>query len=162
MSIKRYGEAILRKKAEPITEFDEALERIVEEMKVKMVEASGVGLAATQIGLDMSLFVAKLGEEVYVFANPELVPLSTDSETSEEGCLSVPGVWVDVERYLKVRLRAQDIKGNHVEVELEAFPARIIQHEVDHLNGVLIIDRIPPEERRKIAPQLEKIQKQAL
>lgn len=162
MSIKIYGASILRSKAKPVTEFNAQFERIVAEMKQKMAEASGVGLAATQVGLDMSLFVAKLGDEVYAFVNPELTPLSAETETTEEGCLSIPGVWVDVQRYLKVRLRAQDVRGNRVELELEGFPARIVQHEADHLNGVLIIDRIPSEERRKIAGQLEKIQHQAL
>lgn len=162
MSIKLYGESILREKAKPVAEFGAELEIIVEDMKTKMVDVNGVGLAANQVGLDIALFIAKLDEEVYVFTNPELVPLSTESHISEEGCLSVPGVWVDIERYLKVRLRAQDIKGNHVELELEGFAARVVQHEVDHLNGVLIIDRISPEERRKIVSQLEKIQHQAL
>jgi peptide deformylase len=157
MSIKKYGSSILRSKAKPVTEFNGKLEQTVEEMKKTMAEANGVGLSANQVGLDEAIFIAKLGEEMYALVNPVLTPLSNEIQTMEEGCLSIPGVWVEVDRYLKVRLRAQNLKGETVELELEGYPARVVQHEVDHLNGVLIIDRIPPAERRRITAQLEEI-----
>lgn len=159
MSIKTYGASVLRVKAKPVTSFNGELEKTVEEMKKTMAEANGVGLSANQVGLDEAIFIAKLGEEMYALVNPVLTPLSNETETMEEGCLSIPGVWVDVDRYLKVRLRAQNLKGETVELELEGYPARVVQHEVDHLNGVLIIDRIPSAERRRIAGQLEEIRK---
>jgi peptide deformylase len=159
MSIKKYGSAILRSKAKPVTEFDGALEQTVEDMKKTMAEANGVGLSANQVGIPKALFIARLSEdgEVKPYVNPTLILLSDEIEKAEEGCLSIPGIWVEVERYLKLRLEAQDIKGNPVELELEGHPARVVQHEMDHLNGVLIIDRIPPAERRRIADQLEEI-----
>jgi peptide deformylase len=157
MSIKTYGAPILRSKTKPVTEFNEELAKTVEQMKKTMQEANGVGLSANQVGINKALFIVKLGEEVYAFVNPELVPLSNEKENTEEGCLSIPGVWVDVERYLKVRLRAQNLEGETIEIELEGYLARVVQHEVDHLAGVLIIDRIGPDERRRIAEQLEEI-----
>jgi peptide deformylase len=160
MSIKKYGSAILRSKAKPVTGFNGELEQTVEEMKKTMAEANGIGLAATQVGIDRAFFIARLGAdgEVAPYVNPTLTPLSDEIETAEEGCLSIPGIWVEVDRYLKVRLRAQNLKGESVELELEGHPARVVQHEIDHLNGVLIIDRIPFSERRRIAGQLEEIQ----
>lgn len=157
MSIKTYGVPILRSKTKSVTEFNEELAQTAERMKKTMQEANGVGLSANQVGIDKALFIAKLGEDVYAFVNPELTPLSNETERTEEGCLSIPGVWVDVERYLKVHLRAQNLAGEPIELELEGYPARVIQHEVDHLAGVLIIDRIGTQERRSIAAQLEEI-----
>lgn len=157
MSIVKYGEAVLRNKTKPVVDFDDRLRKTIEQMKAKMFEANGVGLAATQVGLDLALFVAKLGEEVYAFVNPVIVPLSMEKNKDEEGCLSVPGVWVEVERFERIRLRAQDPDGKEVDLELEGYHARIVQHEVDHLNGVLIIDRIPPKKRREISEQLDEI-----
>jgi peptide deformylase len=145
MSIKKYGSLILRSKAKPVTDFNGELEQIFAEMKLTMVEAKGVGLAATQVGIDRALFIARLGEdgEVAPYVNPTLTPLSDEIEKAEEGCLSIPGIWVEVDRYLKVRLRAQNLKGETVELDLEGHPARVVQHEIDHLNGVLIIVRLP-------------------
>lgn len=157
MSIRTYPDKILREKTRPVSAFNGELGKIVEEMKKIMAEANGVGLSANQVGLDMSLFIAKLGEEMYALTNPELTPLSMEKETMEEGCLSIPGVWVDVERFNKVRLRARDIDGSQVELELEGYPARVVQHETDHLAGMLIIDRISPKERRRVADQLKEI-----
>jgi len=159
MSIRTYGDPVLRAKAEPVTDFDEELERTVEGMARTMLGANGVGLAANQVGIARAFFVAKLtpNDGIVAFVNPEVIPLSAETEEDEEGCLSIPGVWVEVKRHLKVRLRAQDIKGNPIELELEGHPARVVQHEVDHLNGVLIIDRITPAQRRRIAEQLEEL-----
>jgi len=159
MTIRKYGSTVLREEAVEINKFDAGLIRIVEEMKEAMKQAAGVGLAAPQVGIAKRLFLATLDEKLYVMINPKISPLSTDTEIREEGCLSIPGVWVDVERYVKIKLNAQDINGESVEMELEGFPARVIQHELDHLNGVLIIDRITPAERRKLAEQLEEIKK---
>ena len=158
MSILKYGALVLRTRTKPVTSFDSELAGIIERMKVTLAEATGVGLAATQVGLDIALFLAKLGDKLYVFANPVIIPLSKKTYKDEEGCLSVPGVWVEVERYEHIRLQAQDQKGKEVFYELEGYPARIVQHEVDHLNGVLIVDRISPRQRREIAPMLEEIE----
>ncbi len=158
MSIVKYGAAILREKAKAVISFGAELADIIEQMKAKLAEASGVGLAATQVGLDMALFIARLGEKLYVFANPVITPLSKKTYKDEEGCLSVPGVWVEVERYEHIKLSAQDETGKEVLFELEGYPARVVQHEVDHLNGVLIVDRVPPRTRREIAPMLEEIE----
>ncbi len=158
MSIKKYGAAILRERARPVTEFGSELIGFAEKMKQLMEEAAGVGLAANQAGIDKSLFIAKLGDEVYAFVNPEILPLSSETVIDEEGCLSIPGVWVDVERHRKIRLTAQNLEGQPIRVELEDYFARVVQHEIDHLNGVLIIDRISTRERRRVADQLEEIE----
>ena len=159
MSIKTYGEPVLRLKAEPVTEITGDIKTLIEEMKETMNDAKGVGLAANQVGIAKKFFIAKLApdDETRAFFNPSIVPLSDETEKIEEGCLSIPGIWVEVPRYLKVRLTARDIEGNPVAVDLEGFPARIVQHEIDHLNGVLIIDRISISERRRIAKELEEL-----
>ncbi|MBD3285750.1 peptide deformylase [candidate division WOR-3 bacterium] len=163
MSIKTYGEPVLRQKAEPVAGITGEVKKLIEEMKKTMCEAKGVGLAANQIGIPKSFFIAQLAreDEVRAFFNPNLLPLTDETEKTEEGCLSIPGIWVEVPRYLKVRLTARDIEGNPVAVDLEGLPARIVQHEIDHLNGVLIIDRISLAERRRIAKELAELKTSA-
>ena len=116
-----------------------------------MKDARGVGLAANQVGVLRRVFVIQAAEdeEPRALVNPAIVERSDDAEPDDEGCLSLQGVVVPVERALKIRLEARDPEGNPVEIELEDLPARVAQHEVDHLDGVLIVDRTTPEGRRE-------------
>jgi peptide deformylase len=148
--IRQYPDPVLRMEAKPVEEFDGELHRLVERMRALMVEANGVGLAATQVGVLRRLFVFLTGEDgdVSAIVNPEIVRRSDQTETDDEGCLSLQGVAIPVERALSVRLEGLDERGERVAFELEGFPARTVQHELDHLDGVLILDRTTPEARR--------------
>jgi len=148
--IRQYPDPVLRMEAKPVEEFDEELRRLVERMRALMVEANGVGLAATQVGVLRRLFVFVSGEDgdVSAIVNPEIVRRSDQTETDDEGCLSLQGVAIPVERAVSVRLEGLDERGEQVAFELEGFPARTVQHELDHLDGALILDRTTPEARR--------------
>jgi peptide deformylase len=148
--IRQYPDPVLRMEARPVEEFDEELLRLVERMRALMVDAVGVGLAATQVGVLRRLFVFSPGEdEVAAVVNPRIVRRSDETETDDEGCLSLQGVTAPVERAVSVRLEGQDETGRDVSYELEGYPARTVQHELDHLDGVLIVDRTTPEARRE-------------
>ena len=148
--IRQYPDPALRMHAAPIEEFDDDLRRLVERMSGLMIDARGVGLAATQVGILRRVFVFVRGDdEVLALVNPELVQRSDEVETDDEGCLSLQGVLAPVERAVSVRIVGTNERGKDVEYELEGFPARTVQHELDHLDGVLIIDRTTPEARRE-------------
>ena len=148
--IRQYPDPVLRMEAHTVEAFDDDLRRLVDRMKVLMVEAHGVGLAATQVGVLRRLFVFSRGEDDPVaVANPRIARRSDETEFDDEGCLSLQGVVAPVERAVSVRLEGQDERGNQIAFDLDGFPARTAQHEVDHLDGVLIIDRTTPEARRE-------------
>jgi len=148
--IRQYPDPVLRMEAKPVEEFDDDLRRLVERMSHLMVEARGVGLAATQVGILRRLFVFSPGEdEVAVVVNPMIVRRSDETGVDDEGCLSLQGVLAPVERAVGVRVEGKDAQGNDVAHDLEDFAARAVQHELDHLDGVLIIDRTTPEARRE-------------
>jgi peptide deformylase len=148
--IRQYPDDALRMRANPVEEFDDDLRRLVDRMRALMVDARGVGLAAPQVGLLRRLFVFARGEdEVLALVNPEIVERSDEVETDDEGCLSLQGVVVPVERAVSVRITGKDEHGADVSYDLEGFPARTAQHELDHLDGVLILDRTRPEARRE-------------
>jgi peptide deformylase len=141
---------VLRQKAEKIVDFDEDLQRMVGEMIKIMHDSAGVGLAAPQAGHSVQVFVCNAreeGEEDMVFINPEILESGNTQEWSEEGCLSLPEIHGRVRRPTYVRIRAQDLTGAAFEVESETFHARSWQHEFDHLQGVLILDRMRPIDR---------------
>jgi peptide deformylase len=149
--IRRYGDPVLKSKATPVRTFDDALRSQVQRMGGLMNDALGVGLAAPQIGISQRLLVYRVGQEAPLVAliNPELEWTSKgEEEIAEEGCLSIPGVGVDVERPIHVRVRAQDEYGDTRVVEASGLEARVIQHEMDHLDGVLILDRTSRDQRK--------------
>jgi len=146
--IRQYGDTVLRMKAREVETFDDDLERLVERMTALMREANGVGLAATQVGVLRRLFVFADGEEDRVIVNPVITSSSKESEVDDEGCLSLRGVLVPVERSTTVTIEGVDAKGEPVRLELEPPASRVVQHELDHLDGVLIIDRTDDESRR--------------
>jgi peptide deformylase len=149
--IRRLGDPILKSKATPVDRFDDALRQQVARMGGLMNDALGVGLAAPQIGLSQRLLVYRVGQEAPLIAlvNPEVEWSSDDVESAEEGCLSIPGITVDVDRPLHVRVKAQDESGADRLVEASGLEARVIQHEIDHLDGVLILDRTTKEQRKE-------------
>jgi peptide deformylase len=149
--VRKFGDPVLRSRALPVERFDEALGQEVKRMGELMHDALGVGLAATQLGILHRVLVYRAYSEdpITALVNPVLEWSSEEREPAEEGCLSLPGVHVEVERAIRVRVRAQDETGAPLEVEVEGLPARVIQHEMDHLDGVLILDRIPREERKQ-------------
>jgi peptide deformylase len=148
--IRQYPDPVLRMVAPPIEEFDDDLKRLVSRMGELMKDALGVGLAATQIGVLRRVFVFSPEEdEVHVLVNPEIVSRGDETETDDEGCLSIQGVTMPVERSLTVRIEGLDESGKPVAYDFEGTPARIVQHELDHLDGKLILDRTTPEARRE-------------
>ena len=149
--IRRFGDPILKSRATPVDRFDEGLREQVARMGSIMHDALGVGLAAPQVGLSQRLLVYRVGHEAPLIAviNPEIEWQSGDEETMEEGCLSIPGVHVDVDRSLHVRVRAQDEDGGPRLIEASGLEARVLQHEIDHLDGVLMLDRAPRDQKKQ-------------
>jgi peptide deformylase len=148
--VVKFGDPVLNSAASPIGDFDDQLVEESERMIGLMRDAIGVGLAATQLGVLRRMLVFQVGAEAEptVMINPEIEWRSEDAATAEEGCLSIPGVVVDVERPLFVRARAVDVRGEPFTVEASGLEARVIQHEVDHLDGVLMLDRTEKEQRK--------------
>jgi peptide deformylase len=149
--IRRYGDPVLKSRATAVDRFDDSLRTQVARMGAIMSDALGVGLAAPQVGLSQRLLVYRVGHDAPLVAlvNPELEWSSDDEECGEEGCLSIPGVGVDVDRPVHVRVRASDEFGDDRVVEASGLEARVIQHEMDHLDGVLILDRTSREQRKQ-------------
>ena len=149
--IRQYPDPALRMQAKPVEEFDDDLRRLVQRMSGLMVDAVGVGLAATQVGILRRVFVFDRGDDngVAALVNPVIASRGDELRTEDEGCLSLQGVLVPVERPASVRIEGKDERGKDVAYDLEANPARCVQHELDHLDGVLIIDRTTPEARRE-------------
>ena len=148
--IRQYPDSVLRMQAPPVESFDDDLKRLVTRMGELMKDANGVGLAATQIGVLRRVFVfAREEDEVAVLVNPEIVRRGDEAELDDEGCLSIQGVTMPVERATSVRIEGRDEKGEEVAYDLEGTPARIVQHELDHLDGTMILDRTTPEARRE-------------
>jgi peptide deformylase len=149
--IRQYPDPVLRMRAKEVESFDRDLRRLVERMTQLMQDASGVGLAGTQVGTLQRVFVlqAHPDDEPQALVNPEIVARSEETLGDAEGCLSLQGVSVPVERALKVTIEAKDEQGKDVRLELEEHAARVAQHELDHLDGVLIVDRTTPEARRE-------------
>ena len=146
--IRTFGDPVLKSRSTPVKDFDESLEHLAEEMMRVMREAEGVGLAANQIGRLKRIFVAVHEDEQYAIVNPEIEVRSETTEKDIEGCLSIPETRVEVERPTSVTVSGQDPSGEPVRVEAEGLLARIFQHEIDHLDGVLILDRTDRESRK--------------
>lgn len=149
--IRQYPDPVLRLEAQEVVEFDGDLQQLVERMIHLMQDARGVGLAANQVGILRRVYViqAEEDEEPRALVNPVILDRSSEVDEDDEGCLSMQGVVVPVERPVRVRIEARDAEGNPVALELEGLPARVAQHELDHLDGVLIIDRTTPEGKRE-------------
>ena len=149
LHIRTFGDPVLRSPALPVGEFDERLAKLAADMRDTMLAAPGVGLAAPQVGIPRRLFTFDSGEEAGAYANPEILWRSDDTQEGEEGCLSIPGIYFPVTRATSVRVRAESLEGDAIEREADGFLARIFQHEIDHLDGVLFVDRLEAEHRRE-------------
>ena len=149
--VRVFGDPALRTRAAPVEKFDGALAAEIARMTRLMEDALGVGLAATQLGVMHRVLVYRAGPDAPFVAvvNPELEWASTEQETAEEACLSIPGVAVDVERPLYVRVNARAEDGKPILIEASGLDARVVQHEMDHLDGVLILDRTSKEQRKE-------------
>ncbi|MCY4147848.1 MAG: peptide deformylase [Gammaproteobacteria bacterium] len=156
-----YPDPRLRTPCEPVAEFDQALESLVKDMADTMYDAPGIGLAAIQINVHKRVIVMDVSEsrnQLQVFVNPEIFDLNQGTREVEEGCLSVPGFFVPVKRPEKVLVKAQDIQGNHFELEADEMTAVCIQHEVDHLDGKVFVDYLSRMKRERIRDKLVKSQ----
>ena len=148
--IRQYPDPALRLAAREVEQFDDSLRRLAERMTSLMVDAHGVGLAATQVGVLQRVFVFQEDDaEPRAVVNPRIVQQSAELETDEEGCLSLQRVLVPVERSVRVTVEGKDVDGDDVKLELEDLAARVAQHEIDHLDGVVMMDRTTPEARRE-------------
>jgi peptide deformylase len=156
--IRTFGDPVLRAVAEPIAEVSSALERLIDDMFETMYEAPGVGLAAPQIGISKAIFVADIGDGPFIMINPEIVEMSGEW-TWDEGCLSVPERFWPISRPGFAKARGLDIDGNEVEYSGDELMGRVLQHEIDHLNGILLLERLP---RRAKKQALRELRQEAL
>jgi len=149
--VRKHGDPVLRSRALAVATFDDGLRDQVRRMGQLMHEALGIGLAATQVGLMNRVLVYRVDSDgpIATLVNPVLEWSGDERETMEEGCLSLPGVLVEVERPIHVRVRAQDEHGERIMIEATGLEARVIQHEMDHLDGVLILDRTSRDQRKE-------------
>lgn len=158
MKVYRYGAKVLREKAEPV-KWSPEIRNFIMEMFRTMKAESGVGLAAPQVGKSSRIIIIDVGEGPMAFINPEIIKKEGES-VAEEGCLSFPGIYFEIERAEKIEVKAVNDKGGEITVSAAGLAARAIQHEVDHLNGVLIVDRASFLNRKLAAGKLRKIKKE--
>jgi peptide deformylase len=158
--VRKFGDPVLRTRARPVDRFDLALRDEVQRMSELMIDALGVGLAATQVGVLNRVLVYRVHQQspVAALVNPEIEWSGSEQETLEEGCLSLPAVHVDVERPIHVRIRALNEHGEPIMIEASGLEARVIQHEIDHLDGVLVLDRISRGQRKEAMRALREAQ----
>jgi peptide deformylase len=157
--IRVFGDPVLKTKAAEIIDIDGALVRLANEMVDVMYAAPGLGLAAPQIGIQRQLFVYDSGDGTgaHTLVNPRIVE-SRGEWTYDEGCLSIPGLYVEIARPKEVHLVGHDLDGNEVSIEADELLGRVFQHELDHLNGVLMFERMTPEQRREALSEWRRIQ----
>ncbi len=162
LPIALYPHPFLRRRMQPVEKITDEIQALAENMIETMRNAPGVGLAAPQVLADARLFVIQPDTEdpstTQVFINPEIIAREGKMELYEEGCLSIPGVLAKVRRPWVIRVRFQDLKGQWQEARFEGFPARVIQHEFDHLDGVLFLDRLPQLRRRLLRKDLQAVE----
>jgi peptide deformylase len=172
LQLHYYGDPVLRKKTVPVTKFDQELKKLAADMVETMESSNGIGLAAAQLNRSESIIVVKsyvLNEEgkekrwvrgpLHIFVNPKLSNPSDEVWSQEEGCLSIPGIYAEVERPWRITLEWQDLDGNTHKKEFVGYEARTIMHESDHNRGVLFIDRVTGKERQAIEPKLKELKK---
>lgn len=161
--VRIWGDPVLKSRARPVERFDGALVREVERMGQVMHDSLGIGLAATQVGVMHRVLVYRVEHDgpIAAVVNPELEWSSGETEPLEEGCLSLPGILVEVERSVHVRVRGRDERGDGLLIEASGLEARVLQHEIDHLDGVLILDRTSRDERKQAMRALREREREA-
>ena len=164
LKIHIYGDPVLRKKAEPITNFDTELDSFATDMVETMLVEDGIGLAAPQVGVSKRLIVIGMpvdddpdNRKIFVMINPEILEYGEEEVTAEEGCLSLPDIQEEVTRPNFLKVRFQDLKGETHEFEAEGYFTRVIQHEMDHLDGVLFIDHLSPLKKTMLRSKLKRL-----
>ena len=158
LEIKKYPEPILREKCREVKEIDDDVLKLIEKMKKKIIEAEGVGLAANQVGIGKKIIIVLTEKGPKAFIHPNILKKSSETEILEEGCLSLPGISLSIKRSKEILIDALDVDGKVLQIEAKGLPAQIFQHEIDHIEGRLIIDRISFFERFKIRKQLKEVQ----
>lgn len=159
LTVLRFPDPRLRTKAQPVTEISDATATIIDDMLATMYDEKGIGLAATQVNIHQRIFVMDTSENSdspLVFINPEIIATSDETLVNEEGCLSVPGTYAKVNRHETCAVTALDRDGNEFTLQAEGLQSICIQHEIDHLNGVLFVDYLSPLKRQRIKTKLEK------
>ncbi|WP_297445571.1 peptide deformylase [Desulfurobacterium sp.] len=166
MEIRIYPDEVLKKKAEKVNEFDEKLRNIVNEMFETMYKRGGLGLAGNQVGILKRIVVIDIeagkereGKNKIVLINPEIITMEGE-QINQEGCLSLPGLYKKVKRAAYVKVKAQNIDGEDFEIEGEDLVARALQHEIDHLNGIVFIDRLSPLQKRLALQRYKKLKRE--
>jgi peptide deformylase len=149
--IVELGDPILRQKAKKISRFDASIQQLIDDMIETMLDAPGSGLAAPQVGVPLRVAVLDVEDEITVICNPEILVMEGEHEP-EEGCLSIPGYVANVKRALKVVVKAKNRKGKEIKIKADGLLAHVLQHEIDHLDGVLFIDRLPSLDLLRKAP----------
>lgn len=157
--IRVFGDPVLKTRASEVKEIDGALVRLVDEMLDVMYRAPGIGLAAPQIGIRKQLFVWDVDDAPTAIVNPVIVE-SRGEWVYDEGCLSIPGLYVEIARPKEVLLRGVDLDGNEIEIEADELLARLFQHELDHLQGVLMFERMTPEQRKEAMAEWRRLQEE--
>jgi len=160
LRIRIFGDLVLRKKTKPVKQINQGHRDILSKMAQLMYAGSGIGLAATQVGIDQSMIVADIGSGLYKLVNPRIIQRK-GRQAQEEGCLSIPGVCIKVRRSRKVLVEAQDEFGKPITIEAEDLLACVLQHEIDHLKGKLIVDYAPFLLKLKIKRKLEELKKRS-
>lgn len=165
LEVLLYGHPTLREKCRPVEEFDDELRRLASAMETTMYAERGIGLAAPQVGHTVRMLLAEDAREgtprARVFINPEVVFASSERDGYNEGCLSLPEIFEDVQRPVRIRVRYQDLDGDEHELEDDGLLARIVLHEMDHLEGVLFVDHLSMLRRKLIARKLKALQRRA-
>jgi len=154
LEVRKFGDPVLKSRATQVKEFDENLARLAEDMLQTMRDHEGVGLAANQVGRLKRMLVAAVEDKEFTIVNPVIESASKESEAGPEGCLSIPGISVEVERPTAIVLTGQNLAGEPMKLELEGLIARVFQHEIDHLDGVLILDRTDRASRKEAMREL--------
>jgi peptide deformylase len=165
LNILRYPDPRLHKVAKPVTVFDARLQKLVADMAETMYDAPGVGLAASQVDVHEQIVIIDTSEThdaLRVFVNPTIIWASAETQVYDEGCLSVPGVYDDVERPAQVKVRAQDAEGNKFEIEADGLLAVCIQHEMDHLKGKVFVEYLSPLKRNRIKAKMIKEERELI
>lgn len=169
LPIRMYGDPVLREKAQPITDITDDLRAFAEDMIETMYDANGIGLAANQVGDLRRIFVVDTGERdgrkgkfPEVFINPEILESSIEDDTYKEGCLSIPDLEGDVFRPVELKVRYMDLEGQVHEEEMDDIRARVFQHELDHLDGILFVDLMPDKARLKLVGALNKLKQETM
>lgn len=158
LEIKKYPDPILKRKAGKVEEITPELRKLAEDMIQTMLksEPEGIGLAAPQIGVSKRIFIARTEQNPVVFINPKVIERGGQKSAEEEGCLSLPDVWLKIRRTKEIEVEAIDINGKKIKIKADGLMARVLQHEIDHLNGVLIIDKIGFIQKFKIKRTLKR------